>query len=66
MQLNDVGRVAKMLGISTWTVRAYARSGKLRPVRIGRLVRFEDSEIQRFVSEECTGISRLNEREAQR
>jgi len=49
-QLHDVRSAAKLLAISEWTVRAYVRQGKLHPVRIGRLVRFEVSEIQAFVA----------------
>jgi excisionase family DNA binding protein len=51
MQLHDVRGVARILGISPWTVRAAIREGKLRPVRIGRLVRVEESEILRFITQ---------------
>lgn len=47
--LVDVNGAARLLSISPWTVRAYIRDGKLTPVRIGRLVRFTDQELQRFV-----------------
>lgn len=48
--LFDVNGAAQLLAISPWTVRAYIRQGKLRPVRIGRLVRIEENEIQEFVA----------------
>ena len=51
-QLHDVSSTANILGgISPWTIRAYIRQGKLRPVRIGRRVLLEESEIARFVAE---------------
>jgi excisionase family DNA binding protein len=48
--LYDVKSTAQLLGVSTWTVRAYIRQGKLRPVRIGRLVRLDEEELSRFVA----------------
>ena len=51
MKLYDIKEAAQMFSISTWTVRAYIRKGRLHPVRIGRLVRLEERELQRFVSE---------------
>ena len=49
IQLFDVKAAARALSISHWTVRALARQGKLRPIYIGRLVRFEASELQNFI-----------------
>jgi excisionase family DNA binding protein len=49
-RLHDVNSAARMLAISPWTVRAYIRQGKLRPVRIGRLVRLDQEELMRFVA----------------
>jgi excisionase family DNA binding protein len=49
--LLDVNGAAEALAVSTWTIRAYIRDGKLQPVRIGRLVRLETSELERFVNE---------------
>jgi len=34
--LLSVEKAAETLGISSWTVRAYLKEGKLHPVRIGR------------------------------
>lgn len=49
--LHDVRSAAQILGISPWTVRGYIRAGKLNPVRLGRLVRIEEGEIQKLVLE---------------
>lgn len=49
--LYDVKAAARLLSVSPWTVRAYIRQGKLRPFRIGRLVRLDEQELERFVSE---------------
>ena len=51
MKLHDVRSAANALAISPFTIRAYIRQGKLRPVRIGRLVRLEEQELERFVAE---------------
>jgi excisionase family DNA binding protein len=49
--LHDVKNAAVLLAVSPWTVRAYIRAGKLKPIRLGRLVRLDEEEIQRFVRE---------------
>lgn len=53
-QLYDVNAAARQLAVSPWTVRAYIRQGKLRPVRIGRLVRLDEEELSRFVASSKT------------
>jgi excisionase family DNA binding protein len=50
-QLHDVRFTAQRFAVSPWTVRSYIRSGKLRAIRIGRLVRIEEQEIQRFIAQ---------------
>lgn len=49
--LLNVKDAANLLAVSPWTIRAYIREGKLRPVRIGRLVRLDEQELRRFVAE---------------
>jgi excisionase family DNA binding protein len=49
--LLNVKEAARAWAVSPWTIRAYIRDGKLRPVRIGRLVRLEAAELERFVNE---------------
>lgn len=51
MKLYDVKDAAQILAISPWTVRAYIRDGKLKPIRMGRLVRLEEQELESFVSQ---------------
>jgi excisionase family DNA binding protein len=56
--LLNVDEAANTLRLSPWTVRLYARLGKLRPVRIGRRLLFEPAELQRLVEsgrEQCAG-----------
>ena len=48
--LKSVEESAELLGISVWTVRAYIRDAKLRPVRLGRRVLLQESELERFVA----------------
>ena len=50
VQLFDVKKAAEMLAVSPWTVRAYIRAGKLRPIRVGRLVRLDEQELENFVA----------------
>ncbi len=49
--LYDVKAAAQALAVSPWTIRAYIRTGKLKPVRLGRLVRLEEAELERFVAQ---------------
>jgi excisionase family DNA binding protein len=49
--LRSVEQAGEVLGISPWTVRSYIKTGKLRPVRIGRRVLVEEAELERFVAE---------------
>jgi excisionase family DNA binding protein len=49
--LKDVVGVAVFFAISTWSVRKLEREGKLKAVRIGRRVLFEEEELERFVAE---------------
>lgn len=51
MELLTIHDVARVLRVSTRTVREYVSRGLLRPVRVGpRLVRFMPREIERFIS----------------
>lgn len=49
-KLLDVSGAASLLAVSTWTIRAYIRLGKLHSVRIGRLMRLERQEIRDFIA----------------
>jgi excisionase family DNA binding protein len=49
--LLDLKRAAQILGISPWTLRAFVTKGQIVPVRIGRRVLLEQSEIERFIVE---------------
>jgi len=48
--LHDVMGAAQLLAVSPWTIRAYIRQGKLRPIRIGRLIRIDELELERFIT----------------
>ena len=54
---------AKALAISPWTVRAFCKSGRLNPVRLGRRVLLEPSELRRFI-DQAKGGDRLDEPES--
>jgi len=43
---NDVEEAAGLLGISRWTVKAYIREGRLRPVRLGSSVLLAEDEME--------------------
>jgi excisionase family DNA binding protein len=49
--LKSIQEAAGLLGISPWTVRSYIRAGKLRPVKLGRRVLLEETELERFVAQ---------------
>jgi excisionase family DNA binding protein len=60
-QLYDVNSAAQLLAVSSWTIRALIRQGKMNPTRIGRLVRIDAGEIQRFIER-----AKVNVAEAQK
>ena len=45
----------RILGISRGQLQIMLTRGELRPVRIGRLIRFTTAEIERFVKEAQVG-----------
>lgn len=49
--LKSIEEAAEIWGVSPWTVRAYVRQGKIRPVRIGRRVLIEAAEVLRLIEE---------------
>jgi excisionase family DNA binding protein len=49
--LKSIEEAAEILGISPWTVRAYVRQGKIRPVRIGRRCLIEQSTLEDLVEQ---------------
>jgi excisionase family DNA binding protein len=49
--LLDINSVARLLSLSPWTVRRLIFDGRLTPVRLGRRVLVEPSEVERFVSQ---------------
>jgi excisionase family DNA binding protein len=61
--LHDVRSAAQILGISPWTVRGYIRAGKLKPIRLGRLVRLEEGEIQKLVSDAKSGVAAVTDQQ---
>ena len=48
--LKSVEEAAELLGISKWTVRSYIRKGELHPVRLGRRVLVEETELERLIA----------------
>jgi excisionase family DNA binding protein len=48
--LYDLPQAAEMLALSVWTLRAWIRMGKLRPVRLGRRVLLERAELERLIA----------------
>jgi excisionase family DNA binding protein len=58
--LLDVGQVADMLACSARTVYRLADAGRMpRPVKIGRLVRWRQKELEDWVEEGCPRIRSL-------
>ena len=49
--LLSIAEAAQVINLSPWTVRAFIKSGKLRPVRLGRRVLLEPSELERLIQE---------------
>ena len=49
-QLYDVKDAAQMLAVSPGRFGPTSATGKLQPIRIGRLVRLEGQELERFIA----------------
>ena len=49
-KLLSINAAAESLSISPWTVRAYIRTRKLRPVRIGRRILLTEAELERLIT----------------
>ncbi len=59
--LLDLKAASSMLSISIWTLRKWVAAGKVRPIRLGRRVLLEESELERFVAEaRGTGHSEIS------
>ena len=58
-ELLDVNAVAALLGASSRTVRRLADCGRMpRPVSLGRMVRWQRSVIEEWISEGCPKMER--------
>ncbi len=49
--------LARRLGVSIGTINTLLRRRQLKPVRIGRCVRFAPSEVDRFVAEALANLA---------
>ena len=49
---------AEWLSISRWTVYAWLSEGRIRSVKIGRLVRIPESEMERIIHEGSSSRAR--------
>ncbi len=49
---------AYRLSISRWTVYAWLQEGRIKSVKIGRLVRIPESEVERIVQEGAQEVVR--------
>jgi excisionase family DNA binding protein len=50
-QLIKIEDVMKRLLISRQSVHNYIKDGKLRPVKLGRLIRFDPADIEKLINE---------------
>lgn len=48
-QLMTPDEVAERLSISAQTVRGYIRTGRIRAIKVGRLWRVRDSDLQEYM-----------------
>ena len=58
--LKSIEQTAQILGLSAWTIRRYVQLGKILPVRIGRRVLIEKSEIERVIADGRSDHDRRN------
>lgn len=58
-RLGDVNTVAAMCGVSPRHIRRLCDSGRMpRPLRLGRLLRWDLAEIERWISDGCPAVSK--------
>jgi excisionase family DNA binding protein len=60
-QLYSTEHVAEIMGISTRSVERWRREGKLRPVKAGRLIRYPEAQLNRFLGIDSNGVFTPNE-----
>ena len=58
MALLRLEEVAQRLGVSYNTVRGYINDGLLKAKKIGRAIRIEDTELQRFIEAQTQEVKR--------
>lgn len=51
-QLYSTKDVAELLAVTTKAIEKWRSEGKLRPIKVGRLCRYSESEISRFLKED--------------
>jgi excisionase family DNA binding protein len=56
--LLDVGQVAAMLKISTATVRRWVWQGYIPYMKIGKAIRFSDSDIEHWINSKCAYLKK--------
>lgn len=55
VRLLDAGEVAAYLKVSEWTVRDWVRQGRIPHVKLGRALRFRESDLESFVCARVVG-----------
>ena len=50
-RLYSVEVAAQLLDVSPWTLRRHVSEGRIRAVRVGRLVKISNAEVARLASE---------------
>lgn len=61
VRLGSVAEVARRLSVSTrWVWKALAAGQMIQPIRLGRSVRFDLNELNRWVDAGCPGVDKWN------
>lgn len=50
-RLLTVNESAEVYGVSPYTIRLWIRKGLLHAIKLGRLVRIQQSELERFIND---------------
>ena len=61
--LLDVGQVAEMLKISVATVRRWVLQGYIPYMKIGKAIRFSNSDIESWINSKCANLMASNKQE---
>ncbi len=59
-------QVANILQVHPFTILKFIKSGKLKGIKLGRVYRIKESDVQEFLEERMTGTNKKEKKEAKK